>query len=102
MNTSKFREKYESLQREAKAIADGLKPLAKRYRALAKKASALGDKADMDGKLYRSGKESDMVPDGWNILTLFRLWDFKDDGADFLLWAMNALLNLVDEPFEKG
>ena len=102
MTTAQFKEKYEALQKEAKAIATELKPLAKRYRALSKKAVALGHKADYDKKLYRENKElGDTVTDGWNIHVLFRLTDFEDEAGFLLQDAYVLLLNLVDQPFDK-
>lgn len=102
MTTAQFKEKYEGLQEEAKAIATELKPLAKRYKALCKKASALGHKADYDKKLYRENKElGDNEPDGWNIHVLFRLTDFEDEAGFLLQDANTLLLNLADQPFNE-
>lgn len=101
MTTEQFKEKYEALQKEAKAIAAELKPFAKKYRSFCKKASALGHKADYDKKLYRENKElGDNEPDGWNIHILFRLTDF-DEAEEWVKDACNVLLNLTDESFAK-
>ena len=107
MTTEQFKEKYEVLQKEAKAIATELKPLAKRYRALSKKAIALGSKADNDKHLYKMVQKlngicaDDLDTDGWNIHVLFRLTDFDDEASFFLQDAYVLLMNLMDEPFVK-
>lgn len=102
MTTAQFKEKYEALQKEAKALATELKPLAKRYKALCTKAITLGHKADYDKKLYRENKElGDNEPDGWNIHVLFRLTDFEDEAGFFLQDAHVLLLNLADQLFDK-
>ena len=101
MTTAQFKEKYEALRKEAKALATELKPFAKRYKSLCKKASALGYKGDNDKKLYRENKElGDNETDGWNIHVLFRLTDF-DGAEEWVQDACNVLLNLTDEPFHK-
>ena len=106
MTTAQFKEKYEALQKEAKAIATELKPLAKRYRTLSKKAITLGSKADNDKHLYKMVQKlnsicgDDLDTDGWNIHVLFRLSDF-DGYEEDAHGVLNLLLNLVDEPFAK-
>lgn len=102
MTTAQFKKKYEDLQKEAKAIATELKPLAKRYKALCTKATTLGTKVDYDARLYKENKElGDHEPDGWNIHVLFRLTDFEDEAGFLLRDAYLLLMNLVDQPFNK-
>lgn len=103
MKTSQFKAKYEALQEEAKSLANELRPLAKKFKSLSKRAAGLGSKANTDKGLYRPcGTTDDSEPDRWNIHVLFRLTDFEDYSADdYLIGAMNLLLNLVDEPFDR-
>lgn len=103
-----FKKKYEALQDEAKAIAAELKPLIKRYRTLAKQATNLGYRGedDTDRHLYKEPEYyDDLTTQGWNIGILTQLFQFEYEcntpDSDCLSIARNALLKLVNEPFEK-
>ena len=103
-----FKKKYGVLQDEAKDIARELKPLIKRYRTLAKQSTSLGYKGvdDNDRHLYREPEYyDDLRTQGWNIGILTQLFRFEDEierpDCDSLSIVRDALLKLVNEPFEK-
>lgn len=117
MTVDKFKEQYESLQKEGNDIYAQMKPLLKRLKVLAKRGLKLADKADGDkglcekvqvkvGEFHGMDTMETRLVHNWNESILFRLWDFEflvNDLNNPAIDAIdNVLYNLKHTKFKKS